>query len=65
MKCPYCMQEMKQGYVRSGQPFRWKRENDSYADAESVKLSKGFWNGCYAPADYCPDCKKVILSIEP
>lgn len=66
MQCPYCKAEMKQGYVASAYPFFWKSEkNPTSPDTERIKLSRGLWNGCTAQADYCPSCKKVILSIDP
>lgn len=66
MKCPFCGEEMKCGYLQSGRPFFWSEEKSSLffmAGQNDVAVSEGFWNGCYAESDYCPNCKKIITSV--
>ena len=63
MKCPFCGDEMRSGYLQSTKPIYWSEEKPSVIIYSDVKISKGFWAGCHAPADYCSRCKKIITSV--
>ena len=69
MKCPYCGKEMEQGYIKSPQQIFWNKDKDLGPQGESsIKLSGKFWHGFFngysVESYYCPDCKKIITSIE-
>jgi len=60
MKCPFCGSDMQSGFLQSGQNFHWGPERDE----RTFRVSKGFWNGCWAEGFFCKDCGKIILSVE-
>ena len=68
MKCPCCDREMQSGYLQSGRPFIWgpkkKRVAFRATREDEFEVSEGFWNGCFAKADYCSECKKILVSVE-
>ena len=69
MKCPYCGKEMEQGYIKSPHQIFWSKDKDLGPQGESsIKLSGKFWHGFFdgfsVESYYCPDCKKIITSIE-
>ena len=73
MKCPYCQQEMRSGFLHNGtQPVQWipeggKPSNWKWRAAKGgIQLSKGngFWNGYTAEAHYCPSCGIVITKTK-
>lgn len=69
MKCPYCGAEMQEGWLQSTRPFFWGQEQTERFLVKPQKkkgefyVSEGFWEGSFAPADYCEACKKLILSV--
>ena len=62
MKCPFCGDEMKLGYLQSTRSICWSEEKPAVIIHSDVKVSKGFWSGCYSEAEYCPRCNKIITS---
>ena len=69
MTCPYCGIEMTEGYIRSGYPIHWfSGEKDSRTMGEFNIQQNGFvnsiFNGNYRTGHFCPECKKIILSVE-
>lgn len=68
MICPYCGKEMQKGYLQSARPFFWGTEKHSgffvASDETDVKVSRGFWHGCFAESWYCADCKKLITEVK-
>ena len=69
MTCPYCNGEMTKGYIRSGYPIHWfSGEKDSRTMGEFNIQENGFvnsiFNGNYRMGHFCPECKKIILSVE-
>lgn len=67
MKCPYCNEEMKKGYIQSARPIFWAEEKHKMffkpeGDAE-FSLSKGILNGSAGEAYCCQKCKKIIIEI--
>jgi len=66
MKCPYCGNEMKSGFLGSGQPILWTREKGEGIvgpGREGFRVSTGFWNGCHAEACFCPNCDIIITPV--
>ena len=68
MKCPFCGEEMKSGYLKSGRGFYWGPDKElGWIEKDCVKLCYGFWkaaiDGFNVPSDYCPTCKKIITSV--
>ncbi len=68
MKCPYCGKEMDKGYVQSARPVIWSLKKKvlmfTATKPDDFTISKGYWNGCFAEAYHCPNCKKIIISTE-
>ena len=71
MKCPYCQEEMRLGYIPNGeQPVQWIPNGErpsvlSFSIAEQgVPLINQFKplkaNGYKAEAYYCSNCKVII-----
>ena len=72
MKCPYCEREMKKGYLLDREaPIQWIPEGGkpslfkgTLADG-AIQLGGGsYWKNYRADADYCTNCKCVILSAK-
>ena len=68
MKCPFCGEEMRSGYLKSGHPYYWGPYKDlGVIGDDEVKLFrtslKALFGGYVIPSDYCPACKKVITSV--
>ena len=68
MTCPYCGKEMEQGYIKSPQQLFWSKDKELGIESESIRLSGKGWNsfinGFSVESCYCPDCKKIITSVE-
>lgn len=75
MKCPYCQEEMKQGYIPNGQqPVQWIPEGErgtllSFSVAQKgVSLFNQFKplkaNGYKAEAHYCSKCKIILAKTK-
>ncbi len=75
MKCPYCNNEMKSGYIPNGQqPVQWLPEGKKpsmlsfQTNDEGVELLNKFKffkaNGYAADAYFCPNCKLVIAKTK-
>lgn len=72
MKCPYCNNEMKAGYLHdASQPVQWIPDGkkpsvwkSGLADG-AVQLGDGsLWKNYRAAAFYCPKCKIVIAKAK-
>ena len=63
MKCPFCGDEMRSGYLESTKPFYWSKQKSAIIIVGDVKISTGYLLGCYAESDYCTRCKKIITSV--
>ena len=68
MKCPYCGNEMEQGFIQSPQEISWKKGDKrpllgrALFHEGSVILSElSFMKGSAVTAFLCRDCKKVII----
>lgn len=72
MNCPYCVKEMRKGFVRNAdQPIQWIPESSKpsiwktgIAEGAVVLGEESFWKGYCADAYYCPQCKFVIIPKE-
>lgn len=66
MKCPYCNEEMKRGYIQSASPIFWGEEKHKIFMVESregeFRLSEGVLKGSFAIAFHCKTCKKIIMN---
>ena len=66
MICPYCNKEMKKGYISQQNlfiPLTWysnEKKGVMYKKNETVKLTAALKGG-EVFADYCPECKKIII----
>lgn len=66
MKCPYCNQEMENGFVQSARDIFWGEKKHKLfftPNEKEVKLAIGGLNGCIINAYYCRDCKKIIIDL--
>ncbi|WP_458398082.1 PF20097 family protein [Anaerotignum sp.] len=68
MRCPYCNNEMIKGYIKSSHLFSWGQEKDLLNPTGNINLVKDsfkrIFQGKYKEAEYCPECKKIIMSVE-
>lgn len=76
-KCPYCGAEMKNGFVTSGalRSFLYFEEKQDIKDlkdkilnwfdtSKEVMLAEKYtWTVPKVEADYCEQCKKVIINV--
>ena len=66
MKCPYCGEEMQQGYIQSRDGVYWTEKKliipavVPLGGGKYVKLSQE----STAIAYFCKPCKKVIMNID-
>jgi hypothetical protein len=64
MLCPKCNEEMEAGYLKSSHPILWCNEKDSgLLNSDHVKISHGFWSGCFADASICRRCGILIANL--
>ena len=69
MLCPWCNQEMKQGFLQSSRSIIFSPEIAegvvmALREGE-VKLTKHFWSTPRAPAWHCAGCKRVVAEYGP
>ena len=73
MKCPYCQQKMRPGYLQnSTQPVQWIPEGSkpSMWKGQPAKYGVPFgggnciWKGYTAEAHYCAACGVVIAKVK-
>ena len=66
MKCPYCSEDMRVGYIQSARPIFWGEEKHkllfSPRGNEEFTISESFWD-CTAEAFYCAQCGKVVIEV--
>lgn len=62
MKCPFCGEEMSEGYLESGRYFIWKAEDDRGKKQEYL-LIKSYMGGAKLHGHICPYCRKLVLDI--
>lgn len=66
MKCPYCGEEMKHGYLHTGMTL-WSEkrhkltltpeENECFA----LQLGRPMVSPHQIESDYCPECQRIII----
>lgn len=66
MKCPYCGNEMREGFVQSSRAFFFATEYHGILYRPNPKkgefwLSSHNFTGPVCAARHCSNCKKVIL----
>ena len=72
MKCPYCGEEMRKGFIPTDTtPSQWIPEGEkqsllkfSYAKNCKKIISKRTWLGIQAQADCCTSCGIILLKEE-
>ena len=62
MKCPFCGEEMKEGYLESGRFFTWKMKDDQGKKQEYL-LAKSYMGGVKLGGQVCLYCRKLVLDI--
>lgn len=67
MKCPYCNQEMENGYITSDANFiAWRKEKHESAwvrKGEGIQLARNILGGAVSVnnAYCCNSCKKIVI----
>lgn len=68
MKCPYCGNEMEQGFIQSPQEISWKKGDKrpflgraQFHEGSVILSELSFMKGSAVTAFLCRDCKKVII----
>lgn len=68
MLCPWCDQEMKEGFLQSSRGVIFSeevKEGVVLALREGdVKLTKHLWSTPRAPAWHCAGCRRVVVEYE-
>ena len=68
MKCPYCNEEMENGYLKSNHTIRWGKDIEMGLITDDIRVNKFNWReifgGCVVDTYYCKDCKKMIVPLE-
>lgn len=68
MRCPYCNEEMENGYIKSSHLMYWGKEKELGFILEDIKLVKNFWKGIlkgnFVNASHCSRCNKIIISLD-
>ena len=69
MKCPYCDEEMVQGFIQSSNEIAWKNKRSYVGPAKfhkgSIILSKlAIFEGSAVIANCCNKCKKIIIDYK-
>ena len=66
MKCPYCNEDMKMGYIQSARPMFWGEKKRKLfwfpRREEEVEITKNPWDNS-AEAYYCAKCENVIIKV--
>ncbi len=65
MKCPYCQNEMKEGYLNTGRSRILFSKEDRYdtVPANSDIILRKHFHGMN-PSYYCEQCKIIITPVE-
>lgn len=70
MKCPYCGNEMEQGFIQSPQEISWKKGDKrpflgraQFHEGSVILSELSFMKGSAVTAFLCRDCKKVIIRL--
>lgn len=65
MKCPYCDEEMRSGYIQGGSGvFFTEKKRRLFIKKRTFhtadKTIALWWNGCASPAFYCDTCESLV-----
>ena len=67
MNCPYCNEEMVNGYIQSSNPVYFNKGNKARffaaGDLRSRNLTRVSLRAPYIRACYCERCQKIILDV--
>ena len=68
MKCPYCNEEMKSGYLQTANDLYWTEKPKKVFMFASLKddflIGETTFTGRVVEAQHCPNCKKVIIDVD-
>ena len=68
MRCPYCNEKMRRGYIQSARQIFWgeKKHKISFTPSRDgeINISDGLLCGATAEASYCEKCKKFIIELQ-
>lgn len=68
MNCPYCNQEMKQGFLKSSHHMYWGENKALGFLEDEVMLTEvsleSIFRGNFVESHYCSSCKKIVVSLE-
>ena len=66
MKCPYCQQQMQEGFLSSRSPFSGQRRCQAFPFRQEGRFASG-WKagaGCPPRAYLCRSCKTVVTQYQ-
>ncbi len=65
MKCPYCQEELEQGFIQSGHNILWTKKKHIISTHSQGKddfiVAKNPFGGVTVSAFCCKECKKIII----
>lgn len=63
MNCPFCSEEMREGFIPAGNQLKWAESGaeETLWGTEGVPLN-GFFGG-EIKGFFCPGCRRIILSV--
>ena len=67
MRCPYCGEEMKLGYIQCRDGVAWSKKKRLVAAISSLGADlvladeEGMFSGAAVPAYNCESCKKILI----
>ena len=69
--CPYCNNEMLNGYLQSTHDIFWSKKRHKLApllsftlDSDDLCVADGGFTVASVQSQYCPKCKKIILDYK-
>lgn len=65
MQCPYCNNEMQEGYISTNgrTSVNWKPDNEQ-SEPKKIRLSPADFYMIEIDAFYCDNCKKIIIDTK-
>ena len=68
MNCPYCNEELENGYIKSSHSVYWGPNRKLGLVGNDFVLAKpslkGIFEGLFTEAHCCKKCKKIIISFD-
>ena len=62
MKCPFCGEEMMEGYLKAGRYVQFQEMRDG-KKAEEYLVAKSFMGDAKMDGFLCPYCRKIVVDI--